>query len=83
MTTVRLNDDLEKKLTQYAETHSVSKSEIIKEALVQYLSKKTTGVSPYDLGADLFESVGSDDGSLSTKYKSKLKEQIYDKTRPR
>lgn len=78
MLTVRLDKKLERMLQQLSQNKGLSKSEIVKAALTQYLKKETTPLSAYELGADLFGQEGgnSDD---SVHYKSKLKQKWNEK----
>lgn len=79
MLNVRLNKEIEKKLDNYSQQKNVSKSSIVKEALVAYLSKQPLNESPYQLGKDLFGIDGSGDTTLSTTYKGKLKKKLNEK----
>ena len=79
MLNVRLDKDTEKKLKDYSTAHNQSKSSVVKEALVQYLSKEQASQSPYDLGSDLFGAEGSGDTKASVSYKSRLKEKLNEK----
>jgi hypothetical protein len=79
MLNVRLDKELEKKLSDYSEMTHQTKSNVVKEALAQYLSSHQQIKSPFELGQDLFGQTGSDDCDLSTSYKSKLKKKIGQK----
>lgn len=79
MLNVRLNSDLEKKLQQYAEVTDRSKTDVVKEALVEYLTKHTVEKSAFGLGEDLFGVATDGDENLSATYKSKLKKKIEQK----
>ena len=79
MISLRLSDDLDEKLNQIAKTEKISKSEIVKRALVQYFEDYQKSHSPYDLGTDLFGKYGSGDGTLSQNYKNILKGKIREK----
>ena len=79
MLNVRLNKEIEKKLNSYSQQKNLSKSAIVKEALVAYLSQATFDHSSYDLGKDLFGAAGSGDASASTTYKSKVKKKLNEK----
>lgn len=79
MTTVRLNKDIEDKLSILTELEKTSKSELIKKALIEYYDNHVKKETPYDLGKDLFGKFGSDE-DLSTTYKTKIKEKIKKKT---
>jgi len=76
MLNVRLSKETEKKLTQYCEDEGLSKSTVVKEALVAYLSQKKASKSAYEAGLDLFGQEGSDDADSSVSYKQKLKDKL-------
>ena len=76
MLNVRLDKETEDKLKRYAESHDLSKTMVVKEALAMYFTKKELAQTPYRLGKDLFGVDGSGESSLSQTYKSKLKSKI-------
>ena len=79
MTTVRLNDEMEKKLAILTELEKKTKSELIKKAIFEYYENHTQKKSPYDLGKDLFGKYGSNEKDLSEKYKTKIMEKLNEK----
>jgi hypothetical protein len=79
MTTVRLDSDIELKLDQFSSYMHRSKSEIIKQALEEYLSVHLSSDSPYDLGKELFGKYSSNDSDNSISYKNKLKGKLSEK----
>ena len=79
MLNVRLDKETEKKLNYYVEDQDITKSQVVKEALVQYLSREEMATNPYALGEDLFGMVGSDESEHSSTYKSKLKDKLREK----
>ncbi len=79
MISVRLPKELENQINALTKEKKITKSEIIKEALVLYLEKSEKIESSYDLGKDLFGKYGSRNGNLSSEYKSKVKEKIHEK----
>ena len=76
MLNVRLHKDLEKMLERYSSQNHLTKSQVVKEALVAYLSKADIDKSAYDLGEDLFGVEGSDRTDASTTYKNRIKEKL-------
>lgn len=78
MTTIRLNDELNNKLLTLKNIEHVTKTEIIKRAIVEYYEHHVNEKSPYELGEDLFGKYG-DDPELSVSYKSKLKRKLHEK----
>lgn len=79
MISLRLPADLDEKLKQIAKNEKISKSEIVKRALVLYFKDYQKTYSPYDLGSDLFGKYGSGDRSLSQNYKKILKGKLREK----
>ncbi|NBC64029.1 MAG: ribbon-helix-helix protein, CopG family [Bacteroidetes bacterium] len=79
MRSVRLPDEIEKELKSLAEQKKVSRSNIIKEALVEYISKEKKYNRPYDIGKQYFGKRGSGEKDRSTTYKSRIKEKIREK----
>ncbi|MEQ8551378.1 MAG: hypothetical protein RIC06_15950 [Cyclobacteriaceae bacterium] len=79
MLTVRLDPELEDFLNQYSEDHDLTKSSIVKEALVLYFSKNKVHEDPFELGKDLFGQFGSGrkDGSIA--YKQRIKQKLREK----
>lgn len=76
MTTVRLPDDIERKLATLSRAKKKSKSELIKEALEQFFHNEGNEKDSYELGKDYFGQYGSGKGDLSINYKRLLKEKI-------
>ncbi|MCK9491812.1 MAG: hypothetical protein M0Q24_06960 [Sulfurimonas sp.] len=79
MLSVRLNNTLESQLQVVSNQKHLSKSQVIKDALVYYfdmLQKESNQKTAYELGSDLFGKYSSGDGTLSTTYKQKLKDKI-------
>jgi predicted transcriptional regulator len=79
MRSIRLSDDIERRLDQLSERENRTKSDLIKEAIVEYLTDREVKQSPYDLGADLFGVYSSDEGDLSTTYKTRIIEILREK----
>ena len=79
MISLRLSNDLDEKLNQIAKDEKISKSELVKRALVLYFEDYQKTHSPYDLGSDLFGKYGSGSGNLSQNYKNILKGKLREK----
>ena len=79
MRSIRLPEEIEKKLDEIAEYENVSKSSVIKEALNLYLDKYYNSQTPYQLGDDLFGKYGSGKSNLSKDYKSIIKGKLREK----
>ena len=80
MLSVRLPEELEEKINLLSEQENTTKSDIVKEALENYIEKKEKQVKPYDLGKELFGKYGSGNGDLSTSYKQEVRKKINEKT---
>lgn len=76
MLTVRLPEDLEQEVNRIASTERRTKTQIIREALTQYVETHRSRRSAYELGKDLFGNYGSGDAEHSSDYKGKLKEKL-------
>jgi predicted DNA-binding protein len=81
MISARLPQDIEQQLAAAALAKRLSKSELVKEALVQYLGREESELNSYELGDDYFGKYGSGDGNLSRDYKKRLREKIHAKHR--
>lgn len=79
MRSVRLSDDLERELESLSNQKKVSKSEIVKEALVEYIAKEKKYNRPYESGQNYFGKYGSEETDRSATYKSRIKEKIREK----
>ncbi|MEJ6952600.1 ribbon-helix-helix protein, CopG family [Natronospora cellulosivora (SeqCode)] len=79
MISVRLSKELEEKLELLSKQENVTKSDIIKEALNEYIIGHEKKRNPYDLGEELFGKHGSGKGDLSKSYKKKVREKINEK----
>jgi len=76
MFSVRLDDELDKKIRALSKKTKATKSEIVREALTEYLETREAEDKPFDLGQDLFGRFGSGKGDLSTTYKKRIKEKL-------
>jgi len=76
MFSVRLDDELDKKIRALSKKTKATKSEIVREALTEYLETREAEDKPFDLGQDLFGRFGSGKGNLSTTYKKRIKEKL-------
>lgn len=66
MLTLRLDKKLESELEVQSELLGVTKSEVVRMSIREFLQKKEK-LTPWELGKDLFGKYSSGDGSLSTK----------------
>ena len=79
MRSIRLPADIEHRLEKLSERENRTKSDLIKEAIVEYLSDREVKQSPFDLGSDLFGVYSSEEGDLSTTYKTRIVEILREK----
>jgi metal-responsive CopG/Arc/MetJ family transcriptional regulator len=84
MLSVRLPGEIEKELTRVARLEETTKTQIVREAIVDFLSrrKKEQQNTPYRLGKDLF-GVYEGEADLSQNYKNKLDDLLHEKYRHR
>jgi Arc/MetJ-type ribon-helix-helix transcriptional regulator len=76
MTTARLPEDIEQRLDTASRAGHTTKSEYVKEALVQYLDMEERERTSWETGEPFFGRYGSGDGTLSATYKDRLREKI-------
>lgn len=64
--TVKLDDELNRAVRQYALARGETTSQVVREALAEYLVKRAAPKpSAYELGKDLFGAVGPEGGGPS------------------
>ncbi|WP_292658119.1 ribbon-helix-helix protein, CopG family [Nitratifractor sp.] len=80
MLTVRLPEEMERKIDKEARYRRSTKTEVVKEALELYFNREERQSSPFELGAELFGRFGSGREDNSIRYKEQLKEKIAEKT---
>ncbi len=76
MTTVRLPMELEQRLELLAREKHKSKTDLIREALEKFFHQEDSEKDSYELGKMYFGKLGSGDGSLSTTYRTKIRDKI-------
>lgn len=69
MLNVKLPEELAKKLQILSEREGAAKTELVIEALEEYLGDELT---PYQLGVDLFGEAGTGQADSSINYKQKV-----------
>ncbi len=80
MLTVRLSNELEKKLQKYAKKSNQTKTDVVKEALnLLFKMQDEQNKTPYELGEELFGKYSSNKQNLSATYKKRLKEKLSEK----
>ncbi len=75
MITLRLDPKLEKTINDAAHRLGLSKSELIRKSVTEYINKLEKP-SPWELGSDIFGKYASGQGNLSRDRKALLKEKI-------
>lgn len=78
MITLRLDPELEQTINTLASEMGMSKSEIIRQSITEFIAKKETS-SAWELGNDVFGKYVSPDPDLATNRKLLLKEKINNK----
>ncbi|OGJ87974.1 MAG: CopG family transcriptional regulator [Candidatus Raymondbacteria bacterium RifOxyA12_full_50_37] len=78
MITLRLPNELEKEITATAESIGMSKSELVRNSVLEYLGK-IKHANPWDLGHDLFAKHSSGRRDLSEKASSLFREKLLSK----
>ena len=75
MITLRLDPQLEQKVAHTAQNLGVSKSELVRKSLVEFI-EKTAGQSAWEAGQDLFGKYSSGLNNLSSDRKRLVKDKI-------
>lgn len=75
MITLRLDPTLEQKINHAAKHLGLSKSELVRKSVVEYIDKISKQNS-WETGQDLFGKYASGDGTLSSNRKELLKEKL-------
>ncbi len=76
MRSIRLPDDIERRLQELSEQENRSKSDLIKEAIETYLADRDTALTPFEAGRHLFGRYGSEEADLNKTTKERIKEKI-------
>jgi len=74
MLTVRLDEDMERRLNEACRRYGYSKSEAVKRSLADWLAAQEPPPDAYALGADLF-----DQGSAAEPPTDPLRRQIWER----
>ncbi|MFP4571583.1 MAG: ribbon-helix-helix protein, CopG family [Desulfobacterales bacterium] len=75
MITIRLNPKLEQQVSHTAKHLGLSKSELIRKSIVDYI-EKLEKQNPWELGQDLFGKYSSGQNDLSLNRKELLKDKL-------
>ncbi|MFL5244944.1 MAG: ribbon-helix-helix domain-containing protein [Gemmataceae bacterium] len=74
---LRLDDKLTRKLASVAKARGLSKSEVIRTCLDEYLARADQQPSAWELGRHLFGCYKSGQGDLSVRAKEAARERIH------
>ncbi|TGM42224.1 ribbon-helix-helix protein, CopG family [Leptospira levettii] len=72
MISLRLPPELERKLDSFAKSEGKSRTEIVKESILQYIKSRGNDKTPYELGSDLFGKYDSGNSDLAQNRKAYL-----------
>ena len=73
---LRLDEQTAQQLEDLAREKGLSKSELVRQCLAEYLSQQQQRLSPWELGKDLFGRAASGRGDLSRKAEQIVQEKI-------
>lgn len=73
---LRLDSKHEMAIERIAHSEGKTKSELLRNLIIDFIDNKTTAQSPWDSGKNLFGKRGSGSGNLSVNRKKILKEKI-------
>lgn len=79
MISLRLSPDLERKLDSLAKSKGKSRSEIVKESILEYMENHSSEKSCFQLGEDLFGKHSSENIGLSKNRKKILADLLKGK----
>jgi len=79
MRSVRLNKELEQKIDSIAKQKEISRSEVIREALNEYVVNHNISTRPYEIGKTWFGARGSGESDRSVTFKSRIKSRLREK----
>ncbi|EPG73950.1 ribbon-helix-helix protein, CopG family [Leptospira fainei serovar Hurstbridge str. BUT 6] len=80
---MRIPPDLERKLDSFAKSKGKSRSEIVKESILEYIKNHSSTKTPFELGKDLFGKHSSKHKNLAKDGKAHLANIIKDKDEKR
>jgi predicted DNA-binding protein len=76
---LRLEGRLEQELNNYAKMMGLTKSELIRNLITEFINRESKKPSPWELGRHVFGRVGSSQGNLSADRKKIIKEKLHAK----
>lgn len=79
LVSIRLDEQMAKELARAARESGVSKSELMRRCLSQYIARRKMDNLAWEVGKDLFGKYGSGRSDLSTNAKRIAREKIHAK----
>ncbi|GHU03194.1 hypothetical protein FACS1894158_01010 [Betaproteobacteria bacterium] len=79
--TARLPPGLQSRLDSFSDSRHISRSAVVKAALVRYLEEEEREQDALTVGVAFFGKFASGEGDLSTTYKTRLKQKLRGKKR--
>lgn len=76
MISLRLPPELERKLDSFAKSEGKSRTEIVKDSILEYINNRGIKKTPFELGLDLFGKHNSDITDLAQNRKAYLHKAI-------
>ncbi|EQA36696.1 ribbon-helix-helix protein, CopG family [Leptospira inadai serovar Lyme str. 10] len=83
MISLRIPPDLERKLDLFAKSKGKSRSEIVKESILEYIKNHSSMKTPFELGEDLFAKYASNNKNLAKNRKAHLINILKEKNEKR
>ncbi|TGK01815.1 ribbon-helix-helix protein, CopG family [Leptospira langatensis] len=83
MISLRIPPELERKLDSFAKSEGKSRSEIVKESILEYIKNHSSSKTPFELGEDLFGKHSANDKKLAENRKVTLNKILKDKNEKR
>ena len=73
---LRLENNIERELNSRAKMMGISKSELVRNLIADFIDRETGKTSPWELGRNVFGREGSGQGNLSVNRKSILRKKL-------
>ncbi|MCG6141367.1 ribbon-helix-helix protein, CopG family [Leptospira mtsangambouensis] len=83
MISLRLPPELERKLDSFAKSEGKSRTEIVKDSILEYIKNRGNNKTPFELGLDLFGKHYSENSDLAQNRKVYLHKAIGKKNEKR
>ncbi|MCT8333421.1 ribbon-helix-helix domain-containing protein [Leptospira sp. 85282-16] len=83
MISLRLPPELERKLDSFAKSEGKSRTQIVKDSILEYIQNRGNSKTPFELGPDLFGKHDSGNADLAQNRKVYLQKTIGKKNEKR